>query len=851
MTERLSKLTAALPALAVSVALLTHPALAAPLRTPDPAAGGALAALDAAAGAAAKRSISRTTGLATFVAAPAGAAFPTGLSYRETAEGRARAFLERYGGAFGILDSNQLVLRRSPSLDSLGMEHVRLRQTHNGVPVTGGEISVHLRGNGVVAVNARTLADLDGISTIPTVLPYEAAATARTEIARALGVTDFSLTEPRLELFNRGLLEDRVTTTRLAWFVEARSLDLRQYVWIDAESGSVLLRFSQLPHALYREVYDAEDPLDGVYGELDLPGTLCRTEGEGAFGDADVDFAFTWTGDTWEYFWSEHGRDSYDNAGATLASTVHYCPNAGSCPFPNAYWHSGDPDANPPILPQMIYGDGYPAADDVTAHEITHAVIEHTADLFYYMQSGALSESYADVFGEAVDLTNGAGTDDSGVRWLLGEDRPCANPTPGACASRDMMDPTLFGDPAWTGDWRFVCDDPGDDGGGVHSNSGVPNHAFALLVDGGVFNGIVVDGIGLAAAGRIYYRALAHYLLSASNFTDHAAALRQSCLDLVGTPGIGPAECGQIEASLDAVRLDQPWPCESLSPTADALCSTDAISSTYFSDDFESSPTGTWATSTPLGENVWGWGHDFATSGRSHLRGNLLPHCTDASTDLSTDSSVEMSTDVPIPPAGAYLQFTHAFGFENYSYYDTRDYYDGGVLEYSVDGGTSWADAGSLITAGAAYGGILESGFGNPLGGRRGFVGDSWGYTASQADISPLANQSVRFRFRIGADESTDFCDYGWFVDDVLVYTCPDSCVAMPASGCLDCLPALSLASGGAVQSVETWVGCDSIHAGGDFGIGSAGRGTMIAPLVTLGDGFFVDQSGELAVRTE
>ena len=131
-------------------------------------------------------------------------------------------------------------------------------------------------------------------------------------------------------------------------------------------------------------------------------------------GDSDADLAYEFAGDTYNYYASVHGRDSFDDAGATIVSSVHFCKTAGGCPYQNAFWNGT----------QMVYGEGFSAADDVDAHELTHAVTERTASLFYYMQSGALNESFSDIFGETVDLTNGSGTDTAGVRWLLGEDVP-------------------------------------------------------------------------------------------------------------------------------------------------------------------------------------------------------------------------------------------------------------------------------------------------------------------------------------------------------------------------------------------------------------------------------------------
>jgi hypothetical protein len=91
------------------------------------------------------------------------------------------------------------------------------------------------------------------------------------------------------------------------------------------------------------------------------------------------------------------------------------------------------------------------------------------------------------------------------------------------------------------------------------------------------------------------------------------------------------------------------------------------------------------------------------------------------------------------------------------------------VLEYSTDDGSTWLDAGSLITDNG-YSGTIDAGYGNPLGGREGFVRESNGYTSSRVDLSSLAGQDVRWRFRIGTDATNS--DLGWFIDDVRVYTC-------------------------------------------------------------------------------
>ncbi|HUP24742.1 MAG TPA: M4 family metallopeptidase [Thermoanaerobaculia bacterium] len=739
-------LLSALGALVTAPADAQRPEVEPALREMERQAGGPVLSM-----------VSPVTGLATWVSVPPERAIPVSgaLLAGAPAEERARAFLRTFGAAFGIEAHDQLEVRRSSGPDRVGMEHVRFEQVVQGVAVTGGELSVHLRDGAVVAVNARTLPDLAGFDVHPSLSAPEATERVEALLPRlGLGAAT-RIGEPALRVLDRGLLEARKARTDLAWFVEITGPAVRQYVWIDAHSGALLLSFSQLPHARNRLVYDAND-------SFTLPGTLVRSEGGVATGDADADLAYDFSGDTYDYFLGTHGRDSYDDGGATLHSTVHFCPETFSgsgipdCPFLNAFWNGN----------QMVYGEGFSAADDVVAHELTHAVTDHSARLFYYMQSGALNEAFSDIFGETVDLLNGAGNDDPSVRWQIGEDVPVFG------AFRDMMDPTVFGDPGKMTDAEFVCETPGGDGGGLHSNSGVPNHAYALMVDGGTYNGRTVTGIGLDKAGRIHYRALTEYLLSASDFLDHDQALRQSCSDLVGTDGITIGDCAQVGAALDAVEMSHPWPCLLRNASEPLLCPNGGVPSDLFVDDFETVSSGNWNLDVIAGVDHWGGGEgddglywqDFATSGIYHLWGFNF--------DSAGDTAVVMTSGVALP-ANARAQFRHSFGFEE----DSSGFYDGGVVEYSTGGGTSWTDAGNLMVAGARYGGNLAGS--TPLGTAPAFVGDSHGYTATQLDLSSLAGQTVRLRFRMATDAavSGSSADYGWFVDDVRVYSCSGATV--------------------------------------------------------------------------
>jgi len=151
---------------------------------------------------------------------------------------------------------------------------------------------------------------------------------------------------------------------------------IRELVLVDAHLGVVPLHFNQIDAARNRLVYGNQN--NPAYG---LPGNgPVRTEGQPPTGITDVDNAYDYAGDTYDFYWNTHGRDSLDNTGVDLISTVRYCPNSTYCPYQNAFWNGY----------QMVYGEGFPAADDVVGHEMTHGVTSHESNLFYYMQSGAI-----------------------------------------------------------------------------------------------------------------------------------------------------------------------------------------------------------------------------------------------------------------------------------------------------------------------------------------------------------------------------------------------------------------------------------------------------------------------------
>ena len=678
------------------------------------------------------------TGQLTFLGAdPASPIEAPGAQARGGAGLQAAAFLEVYGREFGLNNpSEELALIRSIQ-SGLGRTSTRYQQQYRGIPVLAGELAMNRDGQGRLLSMSGEISPGLSLPTDPGISIETAAEIARGVIAKQYGLSDGDLASsaPELWIYDERLLRPSSRPDVLVWRTEVagiQRLEIRELVLVDAVTGAIVLHFNQVHTALNRSIYDNNnDPAAG------LPGTgPVRTEGGPASAIADVNAAYDYSGNTYDFYNSHHGRDSLDGAGMTLVSTVRYCPDAFDCPYLNAFW-SGS---------QMVYGQGFAAADDVVGHELTHGVTEFTSSLFYYYQSGAINESFSDVWGEFIDQTNGAGDDTSGVKWLMGED------IPGFGAIRDMQDPTAFGDPDKITSLNYYTGSA--DNGGVHTNSGVNNKAVFLMTDGGVFNGKTVDPLGIDKVAAIYYEVQTNLLTSGSDYGDLYNALYQGCLNLVGgAESITNADCQEVRDASDAVEMNLE-PYVGYNPEA-ATCGPDELKVDLFFDDLDSGG-GNWLVGAASPDSAWFLGGFFANSGTTSLWG-------DDSFD-SSDSFVMMAADVALPLGSqVYLRFDHAFGFEDPDW-------DGGWLEYSTNGGSSWNDAWLLFNDGLDYTGTINNTGDNPNPGHPAFVGDSHGYVSSRYDLSTLAGSNVRFRFRMSTDSI--LFDLGWLVDDVRIYTC-------------------------------------------------------------------------------
>jgi len=273
-----------------------------------------------------------------------------------------------------------------------------------------------------------------------------------------------------------------------------------------------------------RIVYDAKNGSK-------LPGTIARKEGEAASADVAVNEAYDGSGVTYDLFNDVYKRNSIDANGMRLDSTVHYQTG-----YDNAFWDGeqmvyGDGDENLPVEERLF--NRFTIALDVIGHELTHGVTQFEAKLMYLQQPGALNESMSDVFGSLVRQYQ-LGQTAAEADWIIGKGLLTANVN--GVGIRSMKapgtaydDPVLGKDPqpAHMKDYVNTI----SDNGGVHINSGIPNHAFYVTA-------IELGGKAWEKAGQIWYVTLKDKLTTNSKFQDCANLTYQVAGDLYGAGGL-------------------------------------------------------------------------------------------------------------------------------------------------------------------------------------------------------------------------------------------------------------------------------------------------------------------------
>jgi len=300
----------------------------------------------------------------------------------------------------------------------------------------------------------------------------------------------------------------------------------RNALHVDATPDAVAAPLAAAPPAtpgLYREVFDGGS-------RATLPGNLVRREGDPPTGDDAVDEAYDGAGCTYNLYNDEYNRNSLDGAGMALVSTVHHRRQ-----YNNAFWNGQ----------QMAYGDGdgqiftrFTQSLAVVGHELSHGMVHHEGGLVYSHQSGALNEHVADVFGMLVDQRE-QGQEAHESDWLIG--REILGPNINGDALRTMRAPgTAYSDPVLGQDiqpyhMRGLVRTQ-QDNGGVHINSGIPNHAFYLVAQ-------YFGGRAWEAPGQIWYQALVALNNRFAQFTEFADLTVQTARKIHGA---GSAEEGYV-----------------------------------------------------------------------------------------------------------------------------------------------------------------------------------------------------------------------------------------------------------------------------------------------------------------
>jgi Zn-dependent metalloprotease len=905
-----------------------------------PAAGGSLVRqMKARADGSVAVSAERSTGRVGFIRV-AGTGDLSPVVTARTAFGaanKASDYLADFAPAFGATPAQ---LHQTSVQSSSDGTTVTFEQVYRGVPVFGSMLRAQIDPQGdLTSVNGYAAPGVD-LSVTPRLSAGQAAARAiravradppshNKGLASTAGIRAASTD---LVVYRTGATRGVVGDNVLAYVVEVTNRsNIRDMVFVDANAGKLLNRYSVMDDALNRHVFERRfTPAAEVWGEGDpFPGAL----------NANQERIVRGSGEAYWLFRNAFGRDSYDAKGHRM-NTVNNDPTI-ACP--NANWNGTTTN----------YCNGV-TSDDTVAHEWAHAYTEFTSNLIYQYQSGALNESYSDIWGETVDMVNGrqdqtpdtirpanlcstqtrgevrldinspaniAGPckaapaafgpiiDQNGVtndvvvgrdargpggdtptngcspftnagaiagifvyvdrglcpfqvkvdnasaagaqgiivgdnvrgeapfqitgqsdiygvmiglangekiksapagtvnvtirdistaarvdsfRWLSGE-----GDTAFGGAIRDMWSPTCYGDPAKVADVEYQCST--DDNGGVHTNSGVPNHTFALLVDGGTFNGVHVRGIGLDKAANIFWRAQSAYLTPTSDFADFADSLDAACSDKIGdriramstaprTPGavvapVRSADCTSVTRAEAAVQLRRaPTQCNfkpMFRKNPPALCGAGTKTRTIFAENFEDG-LADWGRASEIvfpGATGAPWRADTtlpkgrpgtAAFGPAPDRGD----CALGAQDFSSRNSI-ISPAISIPLGKAVAR---KLSFKQYV--ATELGFDGGNVKYRT--GKRWKTIPSsaftfnkptrLATA--------ADGNTNPMAGQVAFTGTdggevtgSWGQ--SQVNLSAL-RLGPGSRFRLRFDMGRDGCGGidGWYLDDIRVTVC-------------------------------------------------------------------------------
>lgn len=486
-------------------------------------------------------------------------------------------FIEKNKSVLGLQDPAGQLVTAASEADDLGLAHVYFSQQHQGVPVLGGGMAVHVNREGAVYLATADIADRLPASVVPTLTAQQAAVIAWKEAsARGSAADDPNAAAPQLTIVPLGMIkQDPEARSVLAWdvhvFGEDVDDDVSGHYYVDAEDGSIAF-FQSDVERLDRRVYDctpigscggcALDCYDATYNYYFGRSENAPARGPspntslygGARAQLEVDHVHDVLGAIQAYLQSAYGINGANNQGGTSLSTpsqtvvnVHY--QGSICP--NGAQHHTDTSV-------LDFCSGMGNTDTI-GHEYAHAIQRwatraRSVYLTYAYQSGAWMEGYSDYMGEVIENYYTGTTD-----WKSGTDSNwtvlynLVNPefagyrtTPSAPVipyPRTWYSPGVYCGTSY-------------DNGGVHVNGSIISHMLYILAVGGVERCRNVSGIGIEPVSQIMYRAYRYYFPANATFNSGYYLVQQAASDLYD-----PSICAQVTAAMQAVEIDQPGIC--------------------------------------------------------------------------------------------------------------------------------------------------------------------------------------------------------------------------------------------------------------------------------------------------
>lgn len=408
----------------------------------------------------------------------------TGFENKKDAEGVAWAFIEQNKILYQIRDPKS-ELEVSKKIETNNTTNVEFFQSYEGVPVHGAKIIVRvtkeLRVDSVFSSYVSNIS----ISTNSKISKEEAIKKAGAE----------SGSETTLVIYAPSAYNKK-GENELAWYVKGK----QEHFFINAITGAIINSFSTVNTELDRKTYTSNN-LDFTWTTLWI--TENGNEPRLPAGEPDQQGlnAHNYTKATYDYYRSRHGRDGWDGIGSTFNSYVHFRVNSSTVWDNAGFFWDGH---------KVAFGENWPNALEIVSHEWSHGVTHVSSDLEYEGESGALNESFSDIFGTFSQFYFGT------QNWTIGEEK--GEPI------RDMKNPNSFGDPDNINDKEFfqtnkVCVSI-NDFCGVHTNSAILNKVAQLLVDGGTNHDIMVPSLGILKTEKLFYHVYTQRLTNVSNFED-------------------------------------------------------------------------------------------------------------------------------------------------------------------------------------------------------------------------------------------------------------------------------------------------------------------------------------------